>query len=176
MIIGSFPIGKFSHPDRSHEIKDHEIRFFFGGEKNLLWKLIGDTFGRKLSSKKDIVELLTEKNIGIGDVIKSCVRQNGGGSDKDLLEIEWNKELLSVIKKHKIERVFFTGKGVEKWFLKLFPEAHLEMITLVSPSAQSARALGKRPDFRAWRKKNPHTPVYEFILISYKKAFNCIQN
>ncbi len=176
MIIGSFPIGKFTHPGRRDEIKEHEINFFFGGEKNLLWRLIGDTFGRKLRSKKDIVDLLTEQHIGIGDVIKSCVRNNGGGSDKDLLEIEWNTELLSVIEKHKIKRVFFTGTGVEKWFRKLYPEAGLEMITLVSPSAQSARALGRRPEFRAWRKKNPALPVYEFILISYKNAFDCVSN
>ncbi len=60
LLIGSFPIGKFSDPSRKHEIKENEIEFFFGGEKNLLWRLIGDTFGVKLKSKKDIVKLLTE--------------------------------------------------------------------------------------------------------------------
>ncbi len=176
MIIGSFPIGKFSHPGRKKEIKAHEIDFFFGGEKNLLWKLIGDTFGKKLRTKKDIMDLLKERHLGIGDVVKSCVRNNGGGSDKDLLLIEWNTELLSEIKKHKIRRVYFTGKGVEKWFQRLFPEADLEMITLISPSAQSARALGRRPEFQLWRKKNHDRPVYEFILKSYQIAFKAISH
>ena len=172
MIIGSFPIGKFSHPGRKNEIKPHEIDFFFGGEKNLLWRLMGDTFEKKLKTKDAIVELLREKKLGIGDVIRSCKRHNGGGSDKDLLEIEWNTDLLSEIHKHKIKRVYFTGKGVEKWFRKLFPESALEMVNLISPSAQSARALGRNPDFIAWRRKNPTLPVYDFVLISYKKVFH----
>lgn len=171
MIIGSFPIGKFSHPERRNEIKSNEIDFFFGGETNLLWRLIGDTFGRKLNSKKDIVQFLKVEKIGMGDVILSCVRHNGGGSDKDLQKIEWNTDLLTLIKKNKIKRLYFTGKGVEKWFHKLFPDANLEMITLISPSAQSARALGGSPHFRAWRKLNPQASFYQFILRSYKKAF-----
>ncbi len=172
MLIGSFPIGKFSDPSRKHEIKENEIRFFFGGEKNLLWKLIGDTFGVKLKTKKDIVRLLTEKHIGVGDVIRSCVRREGRASDKDLLDIEWNTELLNIIRKNKIRKLYFTSRGVEKWFYRLFPDARdIEAITLISPSAQSARGLGGSVSFKIWRKKNPLTPTYEFILKSYQKAF-----
>jgi G:T/U-mismatch repair DNA glycosylase len=171
MFIGSFPIGKFSHPGRAHEIKTNEILFFFGGEKNLLWRLVGDSFGVKLRTKEDIVSLLTEKHLGVGDVIRSCVRREGRASDKDLLEIEWNTDLLAEIRKHKIKRLYFTSKGVEKWFYRLFPEARdITAVTLISPSAQSARSLGGRDDFKAWRKKNPESPTYDFILKSYQKA------
>lgn len=172
MIIGSFPIGKFSDPERRHEILPHEILFFFGGEKNLLWRLLGDTFGVELRTKAQIVRFLREKKIGVGDVIKSCVRREGRASDSDLLEIEWNTGLMNDIKRHKIEKLYFTSVGVERWFYRLFPEARgIEAITLISPSAQSARALGSRPDFKVWRKRNPHLPAYEFILRHYKKIF-----
>lgn len=172
MIIGSFPIGKFSDPSRRHEIKEHEFEFFFGGERNLLWRLLGDTFGVKLAKKEDIIRLLTREKIGIGDVIHSCVRKDGRASDKDLLEIEWNTGLLDIIRNKKIEKVYFTSKTVERWFYRLFPEAtDLRARTLISPSAQSVRALASRQDFRSWRKNNPQAKAYDFILKDYKKAF-----
>lgn len=173
MLIGSFPIGKFSDPKRKHEIKSHEIEFFFGGEKNLLWKLLGDTFGVSMKDKNDIVTFLRKQKIGIGDVIRSCVRREGRASDKDLLEIEWNTELLAEIQKHRIEKLYFTSKGVERWFYRLFPDARemFEGITLISPSAQSARGLGGSAEFKKWRNKNPREPAYQFILNSYRDAF-----
>jgi G:T/U-mismatch repair DNA glycosylase len=173
MLIGSFPIGKFSDPRRKHEIKSHEIGFFFGGEKNLLWKLLGDTFGVSLKNKNDIVAFLKKQKLGVGDVIRSCVRRNGKASDKDLLEIEWNIELLDELHEKKIRRLYFTSKGVERWFYRLFPEARdeFEAIVLISPSAQSARGLGGSAEFKKWRKKNPNESAYQFILKSYKDAF-----
>lgn len=172
MIIGSFPIGKFSDPNRKHEIKGHEFEFFFGGERNLLWKLLSDTFETPLRKKEDIVKLLRSKKIGVGDVILSCVRNEGRASDKDLLQIEWNTQLIRDIRKMKVEHLYFTSKIVERWFYRLFPDAHdIEATTLISPSAQSVRGLGSREDFRSWRRKNPQTPAYFFILESYKKAF-----
>lgn len=172
MLIGSFPIGKFSDPARKHEIKASEFLFFFGGEKNLLWRLMGDTFGVELRTKKDIVKLLTREHIGVGDVIRSCVRREGRASDKDLLDIEWNTDLLAEIRTHNIEKLYFTSKGVERWFYRLFPGSRdIEAVTLISPSAQSARSLGRQEEFRIWRKENPELPVYQFILKSYQEAF-----
>ncbi|MFL5785308.1 MAG: hypothetical protein ACJ76H_11895 [Bacteriovoracaceae bacterium] len=173
MLIGSFPIGKFSDPKRKHEIKSHEIEFFFGGEKNLLWKLLGDTFNVPLKSKNDIVVFLTKQKLGVGDVIRSCVRREGKASDKDLLEIEWNMGLLDELRKKKIRKLYFTSKGVERWFYRLFPEARemFEALVLISPSAQSARGLGGSVEFKKWRMKNPHKAAYEFILKKYKDAF-----
>lgn len=172
MIIGSFPIGKFSDPGRRHEIKEHEFDFFFGGERNLLWRLLGDTFGVKLTKKDDIVELLTKQKIGVGDVIHSCVRKGGRASDKDLQDIEWNLDLVRTLRKKQIKKIYFTSKTVERWFYRIFPEAtDFEARTLISPSAQSVRSLFSREDYRVWRKKNPEAKAYDFILKDYKKAF-----
>lgn len=171
MIIGSFPIGKFSNPKRRHEIKEGELEFYFGGKKNLLWRLLGDTFHLELTTKNAIVKFLKSQKLGIGDVISSCVRKDGKGSDKDLLEIEWNTNLIKDIERHRIKRLYFTSRGVEKWFFRLFPDAKVEAITLISPSAQSARSLWSNPLFQIWRKKYPHAPTYQFILKSYQRAF-----
>lgn len=173
MIVGSFPIGKFTNPKRKKEIKAHEHDFFFGGEKNLLWKLLGAVFQYPVTSKEDIQNLLTKKKLAVGDVILSCRRKSGGASDSDLYDIQWNTELLNVIRKNKIQKVYFTSKKVETWFTKLFPEtSELSKITLISPSAQSVRSLVKRSDFQQWIAANPELPKFEYILQDYQRKFD----
>lgn len=173
MIIGSFPIGKFSNPKRSVEIKKHEFDFFFGGEKNLLWKLLGSVFNMPVKTKSDLKRLLVKQGLGIGDVIKSCKRKNGGASDTDLYDIEWNTELIDVIRKKKIERLYFTSRKVEAWFKRLFNETDdLIKISLISPSGQSIRSITRRDDFKAWEKCHPKAPKVDFILYDYRLKFN----
>lgn len=169
MIIGSFPIGKFSDPKRRCEIKEHEIDFFFGGEKNLLWRLLGDIFNKPVNNHQDILNLLEAEGIAMGDVIKSCRRKTGRASDSDLYDIEWNGELLEFIISNQIKKVLFTSKKVEQWFNKLFRDsAEIEKITLISPSGQSVRSLARRADYRDWRSQNSEEPNYEFILKNYR--------
>lgn len=173
MIIGSFPIGKFSHPDRKQEIKSHELEFFFGGEKNLLWKLLGDVYHVRFKNVQELRKFLREKGIAIGDVIRSCRRKNGGGKDTDLYDIEWNLELLGIIRKKNIKKLFFTSKKVEAWFRRLFPDvAGIEMVTLISPSAQSYRSIPARKDFQDWRQRHPDHSIYDFILEDYRQKFD----
>lgn len=172
MIVGTFPIGKFTDPKRKAEIKSHEFDFFFGGEKNLLWKLLGEVFEQSVKSKEDVKKLLEKKGIGVGDVILSCCRKNGSASDSDLFDIKWNMNLIKVIREHKISKIYFTSKKVETWFNKLFPETQdLIKITLISPSAQSVRSLSRRADYAAWLKKHPELPKYHYILDDYRRKF-----
>lgn len=173
MIIGSFPIGKFTHPKRRHEIKKHELDFFFGGEKNLLWKLLGAVFDMPVSTPSEVKKLLTVNKLGIGDVIKSCRRKNGGASDTDLYDIKWNLDLIKVIRERKITTIYFTSKKVETWFLKLFKETDdLNRISLISPSGQSIRSVTRRDDFKAWEKRHQGDPKVDFILFDYRLKFN----
>jgi hypoxanthine-DNA glycosylase len=172
MIIGSFPIGKFTNPDRRHEIKEHEIDFFFGGERNLLWKLLSEVFNVPLTNKDQIIKMLETEGLGVGDVIESCCRKNGGASDADLIDIHWNHDLLHIIRKNKIKKIFFTSRKVEHWFNKMFPKTlDLEKITLISPSAQSIRSLTRRDDFKAWSLENPDEKKIKFFLESYRRNF-----
>lgn len=173
MLIGSFPIGKFSDPKRRHEIKEHELDFFFGGEKNLLWKLLGNVFAMPVKTPEQVRKLLRAHKLGIGDVIRSCKRKKGGGSDTDLYDIEWNEKLIEVIRKNKIRTLYFTSKKVESWFNKLFKDTDdLNKISLISPSGQSVRSLSRREDFKQWKIKNPEASSLEFIQHDYRLKFN----
>lgn len=171
LIIGSFPIGKFSDVRRRSEIKPHELDFYFGGEKNLLWKLIGASYGVELRTQADVEALLKKKKIGIGDVIKSCRRKAGGASDSDLYDIVWNLNLIDEMRAHKIQRIYFTSKQVQKWFHKLFGKDEFEEILLISPSAQSARSVVRLPEYQKWKLMNPEKKTFDFILDSYRKIF-----
>lgn len=172
MIIGSFPIGKFTNPKKRSEIKPHELDFFFGGERNLLWKLLGLCFDRELKTKKDVIQLLEDQGIGVGDVIKSCRRKNGGASDSDLYQIKWNEGLINVIRDNGIKKIFFTSRKVEGWFNKLFPDtADLEKVTLISPSGQSVRSLSRHPEYPAWEKVHRGEPKFNFVLNIYRLKF-----
>lgn len=173
MIIGSFPIGKFSNPKRRHEIKKHELEFFFGGEKNLLWKLLGNVFSMPVKTAEQVRKMLRAKKLGVGDVIRSCKRKNGGGSDSDLYDIEWNMDLIQVIRNNDIKTLYFTSKKVETWFNKLFKDTDdLAKISLISPSGQSVRSLSRREDFKQWRVEHPEASGLEFIQHDYHKKFN----
>jgi G:T/U-mismatch repair DNA glycosylase len=171
LIIGSFPIGKFSDKRRSSEIKPHELNFYFGGEKNLLWKLIGASFGVELKTKDDVEKLLKAKKMGIGDVIRSCRRKEGGGSDSDLYDIVWNTELVEEMRSRKITKIYFTSKRVQKWFHRLFGRGEFEEVLLISPSAQSARSVVRLPEYKNWKTKNPDKKTFDFILYSYRRIF-----
>lgn len=173
MIIGSFPIGKFTNPSRKHEIKPHELMFFFGGEKNLLWRLISHARGLEIHGVQDIINMLNEMGIGVGDVIKSCRRKNGGASDSDLFDIKYNFDLINVIRENRIKTVYFTSRKVEARFNKLFPESHdLKKVSLISPSSQTLRAIGRNPEFQKWREKNKDARAMDFVYLSYKKVFS----
>lgn len=171
MIIGSFPIGKFSDPKRRKDILPHELDFFFGGERNLLWKLVGEAFGRELRAREDVISLLEEQGLAVGDVIASCRRKGGRASDSDLYDIVWNRELLSVIQRNRIKTLYFTSKGVMQWFHRLFPESDHKEVLLISPSAQSARSVVKRSDYLAWKKRHPEGRPRDFISVFYRRIF-----
>lgn len=172
MLIGSFPIAKFTDPKRKHEIKKHEFDFFFGGEKNLLWKLLGEVFNRPVKTLNQVIRLLETEGIAIGDVIKSCRRREGGSSDSALYDIEWNVKLLTIIRLNNINKLYFTSKKVESWFNKLFPEtADLRKETLISPSGQSVRSLSRLDDYLKWKKSNKREKSFKYILTIYKQKF-----
>lgn len=172
LIIGSFPIAKFSDPARRHEIKEHEFDFYFGGERNLLWKLLAATFKVDLSSTSKIKKFLKDHHFGIADVIVSCRRKNGGASDSDLYDIEWNRGLIRKIERAEISTLYFTSKKVEGWFNKLFPNTeHLKKISLISPSAQVVRSLVRMKSFHDFLRKNTDAKPFDFILEDYKQKF-----
>lgn len=173
LIVGSFPIAKFTNPKRKKEIKPHEIDFFFGGETNRLWVLLGKCFHLELDSKEKIINFLETHKISIADVISSCVRKNGRSNDSDLRDIEWNKKLHSMIKRYRFKKIYFTSKKVYQWYCSHIGRVEgPKEIILLSPSANGVRSLPRLKEFKEWEKTvNIEKKTSVFRELFYKKVF-----
>lgn len=171
IIVGSFPIAKFS---RREKLKDGEIDFFYGGEKNQLWKLLGLCFNRELKSKKKIIDFLEEKGMAVGDIISSCQRKASGSLDSDLKNCQYFKGLREIIKKNSIKKIYFTSLKVQLLFQKEIGRIKgVKEILLISPSGGGIRRIAApfEKKFNIWRKKNPQKTLSEFRVYIYKKIF-----
>ena len=172
MIIGTFPIGKFTDKARKDEIQDHEINFYYGGERNHLWKILSQVYNRELNTKNKIKEFLEEEQIAMADVIESCQRVDGRADDSKLKNIKWNTELSESIIKNKITKLLLTSKQVEKWFHQNIGSIPgVKEIVLVSPSGSGLRSIGRNKSFQEWSKKNPKKTATDFRLETYKTDF-----
>lgn len=172
MIIGNFPIGKFSNPERFHEVKDGDIPFYYGGSTNRLWSLIGLCFDLKLDNKKKIQDFLSEHKIGVADILLSCRRVNGSALDSALYDKTYNKGLAGLIEKKGIVELIFTSKHVHQEFKKhigKFPE--LTHTVLVSPSPNAVRGLVKNKEYLALKKKHSELSVVDFRIRKYREVF-----
>lgn len=180
LIIGSFPIGKFTHPERKHDIKSHEIDFYYGGEGNQLWKLLSRVFDVDLSSREKIIAFLEENHLSMADVIKSCRRKGGSANDADLYDIEWNTGLRDFIEKNHFKRLYFTSKKVYHWYVKHIGRGRdsdggrPEEIILLSPSANGLRSIPRMKEYQEWLKTakvKTEKPTTLFRELFYQKLF-----
>lgn len=149
LIVGSFPIAKFTDPKRKSEIDDKtEINFYYGGASNRLWRCLGEAFETELRTEGQIRNFLSAQNIGIGDVVQACRRLGGGSQDSDLKEKEWNHELLVAVRENKIQTLYFTSKKVAQWFESHIGDvANLQTFVLPSPSQSAVRSQRFYPEF-----------------------------
>ncbi len=173
LIVGTFPIPKFTDPSRRREFDPEREKWFpYGGKANNLWRLIGDCFGTKLETVGDITALLDRERIGVIDVISSCVRNEGGATDSNLRDVQFNARMAGVLKIPTLRRLLFTSRRAHSWFRRNWraPEGVSEIV-LPSPSANAYRSLGRLAEFREWKRKHPSEPAYAFLLEKYKEAF-----
>jgi len=128
LVIGSFP-GKESTQEKRQD------DWFYGANRNQFWKLLENIYGLELKTKKDRQELFEKAKIGITDIIESCERNENSNSDSNLTNKVYNSMIAEIIEHNPINKVLFTGKGVNKEFREHFIVAeNIELITLPSPS------------------------------------------
>ncbi len=172
MIIGNFPIGKFSNHGRLHEIKENDIVFYYGGATNRLWPLIGSCFDLELNSKKKIQDFLSIHGIGVADILQSCRRRGGSALDSALYDKTYNPNLAELIEEKGIRELIFTSKHVYQEFRKhigKFPG--LIHTVLISPSPNAVRGLVKNREYLKLKEKNSDLSVVEFRAIRYREVF-----
>lgn len=177
LILGSFPIAKFTCDEKRNKIKTNEINFYYGGMGNCFWPLLSKIFQRNLSSLKEISSFLDDEGFAIADIVKSCCRKNGGSSDSDLKSIVWNELLLTKIQSQKIEIIFFTSKWVETNFKRhIHPGYTGKCVTLLSPSKSFFRSIGRDQNFKNWKINNPTLGAKEYREKCYQEVFQLVAN
>ena len=86
LIIGTIPPERFYKKN----LFCSDVDFYYGSKDNAFWNLLGEIFGIKFLNEKNENEIqkrknfLTDKKIGICDIVKKTTRKNGSALDKDL--------------------------------------------------------------------------------------------
>lgn len=142
LILGSFS-GQQAVKGTAYTYEAYD--WYYGTKTNQFWPIMEKVYGVQLKSKENKQGLLTRLSIGIADIIYACERKHGNNLDANLINIQYNdKAIQPIFYNHKIEKVFFTSRFVEKKFKKVFKDTirafpSTQFITLPSPSPRYAR-------------------------------------
>ncbi len=160
LIIGNTPPARFAQK----KLQEGDVDWYYGSKYNAFWNLLEQSCRctEKLSTKEARQNFFLENSIGIFDTIDECSRKKGcGASDGDLYNIVL-VDVLALLKqnKHKILRIFFSGRFVAELFQKAtkikfdlrsremqkieLDGKILEVTILYSPSPSWARGLPEK--------------------------------
>ena len=116
LIIGS--IAPYRFCNKKGILNKKDVRFYYGSYKNQFWHLLEEVTNKRLDyeNTEDAVnqrkDLLRSYNIGITDVVKSCIHKDGKSDDKSLIDIEYRKIDKLLIKYKKIDTLICTSSFV----------------------------------------------------------------
>ncbi|MEN8185836.1 MAG: uracil-DNA glycosylase family protein [Bacteroidota bacterium] len=199
LIIGTIPPPRFS----TGKLFEEDVDFCYGSKHNFLWKILSNIFDENFeySNTQKAVDqrkaFLTQKQIGICDMVESCEREKMNASDLGMKNIKL-RDLINILKKTPtIETIFFMGgnsKNSPEYFfrkhlndskLKLEPAENnspkinqfildirvIKTISLISPSAAANRSIGANPLYKELKKQNSSFTTFDFRVMLYKKYF-----
>ncbi len=144
LLLGSFT-GK---PEEGYD-------WFYTTKRNQLWPIVEKVYGLKLDTKKSKQQLFSKLKLAITDIIYQCERQKGTNLDTNLINIVYNiPAIKEILKKNKIEKIYFSSRYVEKKFKNLFKFVTIDLVTLPSPSSRYA-AMSKSEKIVRYRQLLP---------------------
>ena len=115
LIIGTIPPYRFCIEPQA--LRDGDVNFYYGSRDNAFWRLIGQATGEAFdyANTQAAIEqrkvVLAKRSMGITDVIKSCVHQDGKSDDISLREIE-PKPIARLLAEHPtIDTLIYTGRS-----------------------------------------------------------------
>lgn len=127
LILGSFP-----------SVKSREVNFYYAHPQNRFWRVLAKVLKKEVPvSIGEKRRFLLDNNIAIWDVIKSCDIE--GSADSSICDVEVN-DIIGLIKKTKIKRIYFNGKIAYTYFNRNFKEKLDDIEKIVLPSTSSANA------------------------------------
>jgi hypoxanthine-DNA glycosylase len=165
LIVGSFP--GMEQVTNKHNREE----WFYGAADNLFWPILSEAFGAELKTRIQKETFLTTRGIAITDIFTKVRRKEKSNLDKYLTEMEYNKEIKSVIEKFRIKRLFFTSKFVEKHFLREFPQINFG-VCLLSPSPAANIPISISDDYKIYKQGNPNGNTQTFRIFRYRQLLS----
>lgn len=108
LIVGSFPTHK-----RNYKMT---FKFFYAGLGNMFWPVMEKVFDRKFQYNsgdlaiKERKDLLTQRKVGLTDMLIKCYRNNGRSQDEHIFPIKF-ADIFRLLDAHpEIETIILTGR------------------------------------------------------------------
>jgi G:T/U-mismatch repair DNA glycosylase len=128
LIIGTIPPPRFCRVP--NELYDGDVNFYYGSRDNYFWPLLEDIFQTNFEYKNNDYAIEQRKkflqnlNIGITDIINSCIHSDNSAKDDQLNEII-HKDLRSLLIKHAtIDTLIYTSEFVKRQINSYFKTYH----------------------------------------------------
>jgi len=168
MIIGSFPVYAITESNpvgaAGHEIRMNwdqyaRTQFFYGSNHNFFWDRFHQShLGIPIPDYQvdSLSNLLAQNGFLISDCLLSACRNGYSSSDKDLIPIERNNELLDVLEETRNLSMNLFNRDFRIGFL-------------FSPSPQGAINQGNVLEYTNYLQVNPGATYSEFVMVQWKQ-------
>ena len=199
LIVGTLPPPRFSQG----LLLERDVNFCYGSRNGQLWPILDRIFdlNLKYETTDDAIiqrkEFLTERQIGICDIVESCEREKIDATDLGM-QRPILRDLIQYLKQYTtIDTLLFTGgnskNGPEYFFRKHLkgygikfqivsnevPRIHqfnlnsriIRTISLTAPSGSANRAVGSNPQYRLLKQQNPNFNTLDFRMLQYQNFF-----
>ncbi len=199
LIVGTLPPPRFT----TGHLKEGDVNFCYGSRDGLLWPILDKIFNLNLlfeNTEKAVLQrqqFLTQRQIGICDIVQSCYRDKIDASDLGMIKPEL-RNLLAYLKKYPtVKTLLFTGgnskNGPEYFFRKHLKEHNLTLqvtsdtvprvhklvlqekeittVSLTAPSGSANRAIGSMALYKKLKAENPNFNTVDFRILQYRPFF-----
>ncbi|RKN78359.1 uracil-DNA glycosylase family protein [Ulvibacterium marinum] len=201
LIVGTLPPPRFTIGD----LKKGDVDFCYGSRDGQLWPILDRIFKLDLKfetseeAKRQRMDFLKHKKIGICDIVESAERAKIDASDLGMSNIKLRNIIGYLKELPNINTLLFTGgnskNGPEYFFRKHLKTFNLELnlisneiprihsfelpltqrtiktVSLTAPSGAANRAVGSLEAYKQRKRENPDFNTLDFRILQYKAFF-----
>jgi len=199
LIVGTLPPPRFSFGN----LKPGDVPFCYGSIDGQLWPILDRMYSLDLRFENSAAAVeerktfLTQKKLGICDIVAHCYREKLDASDMGMQKVQLRNFFSYLDQVPKVQTLLFTGGDSKNGPTYLFrrylknrglslvlendevPREHsftyqkrrLTTFSLTAPSGAANRAVGSMAAYKAQKAKDPSFTTLDFRVQQYQKVF-----